>query len=105
MSVIMTLAIFKGVLCESLKCITQLDHKKKKKMIKEKNSSLLLLIAEDGNETDSPQSVIFKQWTSPSGNTKDKNWFQNHSQVFMCHKIFLMCFHQYYINIIKIHFE
>ncbi len=30
-------------------------------MIKEKNSSLLLLIAEDENETDSLQSVIFKQ--------------------------------------------
>ncbi len=26
----MTLAIFKAVLCESLKCVTQLDHKKEK---------------------------------------------------------------------------
>ncbi len=26
----MTLAIFKAVLCENLKCVTQLDHKKEK---------------------------------------------------------------------------
>ncbi len=66
----MTLAIFKAVLCENLKCVTQLDHKKRKrKNDQRKKSSLLLLIAEDENETASPQSIIFKQWTSPSGNT------------------------------------